>query len=183
MDYTLFHFFNQYADRWSLLDSVAVAVAKYGPLLYLVPLLWLWFKGRDEQKKTVLLAGVSVGVALLAAQVIIAIYFRERPFAFHEVNLLLDRSPDASFPSDHATFSFAIAWMILFQNRRWGIGAVVLGVAISLARVFAGTHYPLDVTGGALLGLAAAALVWRLRTRLDPVTSFLIAIARKIRLA
>ena len=136
-----------------------------------------------EGKKAALLALASVAVALIIAQLIGHIYFRERPFAFHEVNLLVDRSSDASFPSDHSTFSFAIAGIVWLQNRRAGWLSLTLAAVIALSRVFIGTHYPLDVIGGALLGLGTGLLIWQFRSRLDPITTFIISIARKIRLA
>ena len=136
-----------------------------------------------EGKKAAFLAMADMGLQLLVAQVVILIYFRQRPFAIHAVNLLVDRSPDASFPSDHATFSFAIAGLVWLQDRRVGWLSMALAALIAISRVFIGTHYPLDVVGGALLGLAAALLLWSRRRSLEPVTSFLISIARKLKLA
>jgi undecaprenyl-diphosphatase len=41
---------------------------------------------------------------------------------------------------------------------RWRWIPVVLAVLVALARVFVGVHFPLDVLGGAALGVAVGAL-------------------------
>ncbi len=191
MDFELFKLVNQFAGQSHLADIVMLALARYGPLLFALPLLYLWFAGGTRGmepggiagKKAALLALVSLALALLIAQAIGYAYFRDRPFASHEVNLLVDRSTDPSFPSDHVTFSFAIAGIVWLQDRRIGWPALILGGLIALSRVFVGTHYPLDVIGGALVGLGAAALVWKARKKFDPLTSFVITVARKLKLA
>lgn len=160
-----------------------LALANYGPLLYALPLAYLWFAGGVSGKKAVLLSLLSIALALLIAQVIGYLYFRPRPFAFHEVNLLVDKSPDPSFPSDHVTFSFAIASVIWLASRRAGIASIILGTLIAVARVFAGTHYPLDVLGGALIGSLSGWLWWKIKKQVDPLTSFVIRGAQKVKLA
>ena len=182
MDYQLFHLINQLAGHSALLDSIMRTIANYGPVVFILPLLYVWFRNGVEGKKAALLALASMGIALLIGQVIGHIYFRPRPFASHEVNLLVGRSADASFPSDHATFSFAIAWVLWFQDRRVGWVSLALGTIIAFSRVFVGTHYPLDVFGGAMLGLGTGLLMWKSRRLLDPVTSLLVAIAARLHL-
>lgn len=183
MDYELFQRINDLAGQSQFLDSVMLAITRYGPFLLVLPLLYLWFFRGAKGKKAALLALASMGLALLLAQIITIFYFRERPFAMHEVNLLIEKSPDSSFPSDHATFSFAIASMVWLQDRKAGWVSLALALLIGVSRVFVGTHYPLDILGGALLGAGSALLVWSLRKKLDPVTTFIIAIARKLKLA
>ena len=185
MDYSIFQFINELAGRSGLLDNLMIAVAKYGVALLLLPLAYLWFKGKDgdKAKQAVLLSLLSMGVALLINQIIGHFYFRQRPFASHEVNLLVERSADPSFPSDHAAFVFGIAGVLWLKDRSVGAFALGIAVLVGISRVFIGTHYPGDVLGGAMIGLASSLLIWRLRDRLEPVTLFLIHIARKLRLA
>jgi len=65
-----------------------------------------------------------------------------------------------SFVSGHAIITFAIAGLLLLVlPRRWGVVALVLAAANAVARVYLGAHNPLDVLGGAAIGLAIAAVL------------------------
>ena len=65
-----------------------------------------------------------------------------------------------SFTSGHAIITFAIAGLlVLVLPRRWGIVAFVLATLNAVARVSLGAHNPLDVVGGAAIGLAIAAVL------------------------
>jgi membrane-associated phospholipid phosphatase len=67
-------------------------------------------------------------------------------------------SAGLSFVSGHAIITFAIAGLLaLVLPRRWGIVAFVLASLNAVARVYLGAHNPLDVVGGAVVGLAIAA--------------------------
>ncbi|MFA6001926.1 MAG: undecaprenyl-diphosphatase [Thermoleophilia bacterium] len=185
MDFTFFKLINQFAGRSDILDNLMIGLAKYGVLLMALPLLvlWFWGEGGDKAKKAALLSLLSMCLALLINQVIGHLYFRPRPFAAHEVNLLLDRSTDPSFPSDHSAFVFGIAWLIMLKDRHIGVFALTIAVMVGISRIFIGLHYPGDVLGGMFIGLISALLVWQARTMLDPVTSFLLGVARKLKLA
>jgi membrane-associated phospholipid phosphatase len=84
---------------------------------------------------------------------------RERPGAT-VADAILRGVPSAgpSFTSGHAIITFAIAGLlVLVLPRRWGIVAFVLATCNAVARVYLGAHNPLDVVGGAAIGLAIAA--------------------------
>jgi len=66
------------------------------------------------------------------------------------------RAMTASFPSGHATATVAAAVAV---SRMWPATRVVwwtLAVLIGYSRIYLGHHYPLDVIGGAILGVATA---------------------------
>jgi undecaprenyl-diphosphatase len=69
-----------------------------------------------------------------------------------------------SFPSGHATTSFACAATLApFVPRRGAPVLYLLATAIAFSRVYIGVHYPLDVLGGAALGLLVATSLRLLR--------------------
>ena len=64
-----------------------------------------------------------------------------------------------SFPSGHAATSFACATVLTALVPRAAPAFYVLALAIGYSRVYVGVHWPLDVVGGAVLGVATALLL------------------------
>jgi undecaprenyl-diphosphatase len=64
------------------------------------------------------------------------------------------------YPSGHAAVAFAlatIAWLWFGPRVRWAF--FVAAVIVCFGRVYVGAHFPLDVVGGAALGVASGAIV------------------------
>jgi membrane-associated phospholipid phosphatase len=66
-----------------------------------------------------------------------------------------DDKPEQSFPSGHTAGSIAVARAVSRNYPRAGAAAGILTVAIGASRLAKGAHWPLDVLGGAVIGLAA----------------------------
>ncbi|MFI5027512.1 MAG: phosphatase PAP2 family protein [Solirubrobacterales bacterium] len=63
-----------------------------------------------------------------------------------------------SFPSAHATSSFAVATAMTRVEPFAGI-AFLLAAALALGRPYLGMHYPSDILGGSLIGVALGLVV------------------------
>jgi membrane-associated phospholipid phosphatase len=63
-----------------------------------------------------------------------------------------------SFPSAHATSSFAVATAMVRVDPAMA-GAFVVAIALSLGRPYLGMHYPSDVLAGAFIGIALGLIV------------------------
>ena len=60
----------------------------------------------------------------------------------------------------HAIISFGVATLLApYLTRRWQIVAYVVATLNSIARVYLGAHNPLDVVGGAAIGVAIASVL------------------------
>ena len=82
---------------------------------------------------------------------------RMRPFTVNTaIELLIPPPTDFSFPSGHTYASFASATAICRNNRKIGVPALILASLIAFSRLYLYVHYPSDVLGGAVVGLAAA---------------------------
>lgn len=95
---------------------------------------------------------------------------RERPCHRSEykqvVRDLVPCGAGFSFPSSHAANHFALSFFLIFSlglRYRWiNIPLVLWASLISIAQVYVGLHYPIDIMGGALLGIFVSLLMWRL---------------------
>jgi undecaprenyl-diphosphatase len=137
-------------------DGVYISVAIVA-LLFLVP----WPRRALERRAGAVTGTFAAGLALLVAQPIAHLVDRSRPFVDHPANshLLVHHAKDVGFPSDHATGTFALAMGVWLYDTFTGAVLFVIAALIAFSRVYVGVHYPGDVLGGAVLGIAAALLL------------------------
>lgn len=165
------------------------ALARFVVNDYLVPttlcllLVTLWFEAAPEasaNRRAVLRTVTAVLIANLLVKIFNMAYFRPRPFYDMNAYLLFYRPADPSFPSNPAAVGFAFAGAVWPQNRTLGRVMAFLATLFSLARVYVGVQYPLDVIGGGILGLFAASISIRLDARLQPVYQLAMMVAQRL---
>jgi membrane-associated phospholipid phosphatase len=170
MDYSLYQTINHLSGA-ALPDAVFEALARYLPIaiVAVVAFVFVFPAGQDplSDRRGAVTGTIAAALALLLNQPIAHAVDRLRPYAAHptHAHLLIERSHDPSFPSDHATGAFALAAGVWFYNRKAGALLAGLAVLLSFSRVYVGTHYPGDVLGGALIGTGVAIALWGSRLR------------------
>jgi len=172
LDINLFYFFNNLAGQSRIFDTLVVFLAGYFQyLLIAIFLLLLFFSGYAKQEKLRLfwITVVSTIIARLGVvELIRFLYHHPRPFVTYQVHQLLSES-GWSFPSGHSAFFFAMATAIYLYNKKWGIGFFLAAILMNVSRIIAGVHYPSDIIGGAVVGMAVAYIIFYLaeRTKLN----------------
>lgn len=179
-DLAVFHLINRTLSNpvgdvlWPLITSYDRYPVVRGVLL--IVWLWLLIRGGTHGRTVALLV---IPLLLLsdqiASSVLKPLVDRARPChlaggvpVIPDVRLLVDCGPGRSFPSSHAVNNFALATLFSYYYRRAWWGFFTWAGLVALSRVAVGVHFPSDVAGGAVIGIALGMAVigaWNLARR------------------
>ena len=148
---------NHFARTTPALHAPMRLYAEYGVALFAAVLVLAWWLARRDQSRQTMAAALWAPFGALLAiglnQPLGNLVGESRPYTvFPHALVLVSRSHDFSFPSDHAVMAGAVAAGVLFTHRWLGGLTVVAAVVMALARVYVGAHFPLDVIVGLLFG-------------------------------
>ncbi|OGZ84161.1 MAG: hypothetical protein A2599_00630 [Candidatus Staskawiczbacteria bacterium RIFOXYD1_FULL_39_28] len=164
IDLYLFNLVHGFARRWEWLDYFGIFFAKYLEyflLACLLVLLAVSFRKYWRMVLGALVAGVFSRFVL--AEIIRWLWFRPRPFVVLNFSPLISKSAEeASFPSGHATFYFALSTIIYLYNKKLGWFFYIASFLIVISRVFVGIHWLSDILVGAIIGTAVAFILNKL---------------------
>jgi len=161
-DSLIFQQINNLAGQWTCLDAFCIFFAKYFEYILIGSMfLFLWKKWRG-----IFLAVLAAILARFGVVELIRFFWaRPRPFIENNVNLLINEVSGPAFPSGHATFYFALSFVVYKYNKKAGILFFVASFLISISRVFVGVHWPSDILAGAVIGVFAGWLITKLFKR------------------
>jgi membrane-associated phospholipid phosphatase len=116
-------------------------------------------KNKIQVYPKVIMSGLT---SLLIAKLVSVIYQPDiaRPFMLNNSSAGASYINNPGFPSDHALLATFLASMVWLgaKNKKLAIFLVFLDVVMSISRVIAGVHSPVDIVGGIVFGLFG--LVW-----------------------
>lgn len=150
---------------------VALAELAAAWLIYvtmvLVAALWIWGQPRRRGQLLATVAGVSAAIGI--NQLLGMLWYEPRPFVVGLGRTLIAHAPDNSFPSDHATFIWSLAFSLIVTAaaRRWGILVALSGLLVAWARIYLGVHYPIDMVVSFLVAIAGAGISLSLVSAMD----------------
>lgn len=162
LDAAVTHAINGLAGTSLTIDFLMIWISGIGVPLLILAVALQWWRRTDRLhiRHVIVAAGLAFLLGLALNQFILLFVHRLRPYDDGVTHLLIARSADFSFPSDHATATFAIAAAFLLHGlRRVGLWFLAAAILVTVSRVYIGTHFVGDVLGGAMTGIAAAMLV------------------------
>ena len=164
----LFYFINDTLKN-PLFDFAMPFVTELGSFVamfavcLIVILLSILFK-KPYIKKIALLCLLSLLLADGIALILKTLIMEPRPFVtLNNVHLLVVEEDPCSFPSGHATSTFAVLSFLVFKFRHefWSVVLILFGIVIGFSRIYVGVHYPLDVLAGCIIGVLSAYFVYK----------------------
>ncbi len=152
--------------RLSFLDPVVVFYTHLGDAGLLwsgISLVMICFP-RTRRAGILSLAALALG-GILTNVTLKQMVARVRPWHTVDGLTFLVRETDPnSFPSGHTCAAFAVAgvWFRTLPKRWMRVTGMVMAVLMGLSRLYVGVHFPSDVLAGAVVGLLASWLAWKL---------------------
>ncbi len=160
---TLFRAVNDIGKEYPDINPLFIFFAEYTVYCLMLVLLFYWLTRSTKNKLMVVSAVFAFFIAEVTGKLLGLIYSHRQPFAvWSDVNKLIEKEVGNSFPSDHTIVFFSVCITIaLFRKRFWYLWAA-LALLLSISRIYVGVHYPVDILVGALLGIGAAILVYKI---------------------
>ncbi len=161
MNSALFASIYSLSHRSGLLDFLGIFAAQYLPYILLIVFLVYLIQIKGTRRRLFFFGETALAVILargLLTEWIRFFYIHPRPFEALQFTSLIPESGN-SFPSGHMTFYFALAAVLFFANRKWGLWFGAATLLVGIARIFVGVHWPADILGGIIIGIASAAAV------------------------
>ena len=130
-------------------------------ILVVVVIITAYVVVRNRSVLPMAAAAVASGGAWALAHVAKAIADRPRPYqVITDAVLRQQPAHGTSFPSSHTAVTVAVVIALIpFLPRALAPVAITYAVLVGWSRVYLGVHYPLDVLGGAGIGLAVGGAV------------------------
>ena len=189
---------------WNINDSIAIYLNSFilnnhlekiiwllsdAPIFFLpVFFIWAWlywtFKEKSNKKKeNILFIFYSVIVWLIFNGILKLFIFEHRPEWI--IKPILSHVPDNSFPSDHATVSFAfLSALYLFGYKKTFWFFLPFVILMNFARIAGGIHWFFDIIVGMLLWIVAAFIIYFFQNKkcIKKLNEFILKIANFIKL-
>lgn len=163
LNITLFRMINDLGKEHVYLNPVFVFLADYSLYFLALAVVVFFFTRNGRNRLMVVCAGLTFILAEVVGKLVSNLHTNYQPFSvLDDVNKLIEKDINNSFPSDHTIlfFSFCMTFW-LFSKSRYRFLWLIVAVLVGISRVGVGVHYPADVLVGALISMAVSFIVYK----------------------
>ena len=141
-------------------DAVITFFASFLIWFMFLGLVVLWVVDGKIKREQSLHALASSTIAWVLAEMLKSFIPVVRPFHLNGMEPLTLTIPSGhAFPSSHAAVAFALAMTIWLHDKKIGTVYLVAATMVGVARIAANVHFPIDIIGGAVIGITVAYFV------------------------
>ncbi|MCH6268711.1 MULTISPECIES: undecaprenyl-diphosphatase [Neobacillus] len=163
----VFRMINNLGKQYDFLNPPIMAIAEYTLYVLILALVLYLFTGGRKNKVMVICSVFTLLMAEGLGKLAGMLHSNNQPFAeLSNVNKLIEKAVDNSFPSDHTMIFFSLCVTFWLFRRGWSFLWILLAVLVGFSRIWVGVHYPGDVLVAAILSIISALVVHRFVPRL-----------------
>lgn len=157
--------------RFQLLDHLFMLITNTAKPIVVLAVIVLFTTGIIKSNDKIKLTAIQmVGSLIVTTIIVLALkHFinRPRPYITYPLIWHVTADNDGSFPSGHTSVCFAIAAILSlnYRKRYIIIPFFVWAVLVAYSRLYLGLHYPSDVAAGAVIGMIASWMVYKIFCR------------------
>ena len=88
---------------------------------------------------------------------------RLRPLSIFgtKVSIFTEKLYLYSFPSGHTQFAFSVATYLSYKLKMFWWAFFIVAVFTGISRIYVGSHFPIDVLTGAIIGISSSLLIMK----------------------
>lgn len=163
LNITLFRMINDLGKEHAFLNPLFVFFAEYSMYFLALAVIVFFFTRNGRNRIMVICAGLTFILAEVIGKLVSKLHTNYQPFSvLDDVNKLIEKDINNSFPSDHTIlfFSFCMTFW-LFSKSSYRFLWLIVAVLVGISRVGVGVHYPADILVGALISIVASLIVYK----------------------
>ncbi|MGO4348255.1 undecaprenyl-diphosphatase [Paenibacillus sp. MCAF9] len=157
----LFRLVNDLGKQYPYLNPAMVFIAEFMVYFLVLGVVFIWFTRHKQSRMMIVCATITFVFAEIIGKIIGKFHSNNQPFAeLANVNKLIEKAVDNSFPSDHTILFFSFCVSFWLFRKGWWFLWVILASLVGISRIWVGVHYPADVLVGAMISIISSSIVY-----------------------
>lgn len=166
----LFRLINDLGKHYTYMNPIYIGLAEYTVYVLAVVMILYWLSQQRTNRMMVISGVIAFGLAEILGKAAGSLHSNLQPFAeLMNVNQLIEKQVNNSFPSDHTILFISITVTIWLFRRRFTFLWLIVGCLASISRIGVGVHYPADVLVGGVIAVVSAMITYQVINRLSIV--------------